>query len=388
MRIVSVGIPIEKLLADPTNEDFQRFSIEFCGGTHLANTGQILHIALTHEEAVAKGVRRLVMLTGQAALDANELGAQLKARAHKASQFDSNALADEVQAILSELENRTIGLMCAHEIRQLIEKLRDKIKAAQKEYAKSGREDAVHAAREIAESASGDVIVGEIPAGGDIALTHEEAVAKGVRRLVMLTGQAALDANELGAQLKARAHKASQFDSNALADEVQAILSELENRTIGLMCAHEIRQLIEKLRDKIKAAQKEYAKSGREDAVHAAREIAESASGDVIVGEIPAGGDRQALLAAMDCVRARHENAAILLASVDADAGKVAIVASCSKKVVAKGLKAGDWVREVSAILGGKGGGRPDSAQGGGSEPAKLNDAFSRAKEFAQEKLI
>ncbi|MEO1129938.1 MAG: DHHA1 domain-containing protein, partial [Planctomycetota bacterium] len=121
--------------------------------------------------------------------------------------------------------------------------------------------------------------------------------------------------------------------------------------------------------------------------VNAARHLAEEATGAIIVGEIPAGADRQALLAALDTVRGTHAEAAILLAGADLAEGKVAIVANVPKPLVGKGLKAGDWVRETSAVVGGKGGGRPDAAQGGGTEPEKLADALERARAFASEHI-
>ena len=103
----------------------------------------------------------------------------------------------------------------------------------------------------------------------------------------------------------------------------------------------------------------------------------------MIVAEIPAGSDRNALLAAMDAVKGKHPSAAIMLVSADHDEGKVTIVASVAPEIVKKGLKAGDWVREVSAVVGGKGGGRPDAAQGGGTDPARVGEALEKARSFA-----
>lgn len=54
VRIVSIGIPVEDLLADPQNPDNRQYSIEFCGGTHLANTNACTAFALVSEEGVAK----------------------------------------------------------------------------------------------------------------------------------------------------------------------------------------------------------------------------------------------------------------------------------------------------------------------------------------------
>jgi alanyl-tRNA synthetase len=61
----------------------------------------------------------------------------------------------------------------------------------------------------------------------------------------------------------------------------------------------------------------------------------------------------------------------------------VTIVAGVPEALIAKGLKAGDWVREASQAVGGKGGGRPDTAQGGGTDASKLPDAVRVAREFA-----
>ena len=62
-------------------------------------------------------------------------------------------------------------------------------------------------------------------------------------------------------------------------------------------------------------------------------------------------------------------------------------VAVCGKNAVAKGIRAGDLVRAVSAVAGGKGGGKPDSAMGGGSEVLKIDDALAVVDDFVAEKL-
>ena len=66
---------------------------------------------------------------------------------------------------------------------------------------------------------------------------------------------------------------------------------------------------------------------------------------------------------------------------------KVSLLAVCGKEAVARGIKAGDLVRHVSAICGGKGGGKPDSAMGGGSDPLKVDDALASVDDFVSEKL-
>ena len=83
VRVVSVGPAISDLLSDPSNDDWKQFSIEFCGGTHLANTGEADDFVILSEEGIAKGIRRVVGATRGAAAAAlaaaDEVAARVKA---------------------------------------------------------------------------------------------------------------------------------------------------------------------------------------------------------------------------------------------------------------------------------------------------------------------
>jgi len=67
--------------------------------------------------------------------------------------------------------------------------------------------------------------------------------------------------------------------------------------------------------------------------------------------------------------------------------GKITFLAVCGKEAVAKGVKAGDIIREVTPICGGKGGGKPDSAMGGGTDVVKLDDALAAVDNIVSAKL-
>ena len=67
VRVVSVGPDVDALLADPANAEWKNASIEFCGGTHLANTADAEQFVLLSEEGIAKGIRRIVGATRGAA---------------------------------------------------------------------------------------------------------------------------------------------------------------------------------------------------------------------------------------------------------------------------------------------------------------------------------
>ena len=77
-----------------------------------------------------------------------------------------------------------------------------------------------------------------------------------------------------------------------------------------------------------------------------------------------------------------------MLLSTDPDSGKVAVMASVPKALVDRVLKAGDWIRETTSALGGKGGGRPERAQGGADSSENLKEAIATAQRFAHSKIM
>lgn len=78
VRIVSVGRPIEDLIADPNGPSAFDYSVEFCGGTHLQNSEHIEKFVILSEEAIAKGIRRIIAVTGSEALKAHKKADQLE----------------------------------------------------------------------------------------------------------------------------------------------------------------------------------------------------------------------------------------------------------------------------------------------------------------------
>jgi alanyl-tRNA synthetase len=222
---------------------------------------------------------------------------------------------------------------------------------------------------------------------GAFAIIGEESVSKGVRRIVAVTGERAKQAVGFGEALSKAITNAESASDAGLAGEIAKLQETLDGAEIPLERKAELQSRIKGLQDRAKSAQKQAAKAGREGAVDAAREIAQRASGDHIVEVLDAGSDRGALLAAMDVLRSTHADSAVMLISPDEAEGKVSIAAQVPKALIDKGLKAGDWVREASTACGGKGGGKPDKAQGGGTDPSKVADAVEAARAFASSHL-
>ena len=86
-----------------------------------------------------------------------------------------------------------------------------------------------------------------------------------------------------------------------------------------------------------------------------------------------------------DFLRDKDQTVVAVLSAVREE--KITFLAVCGKEAVAKGIKAGDIIRSVTAVCGGKGGGRPDSAMGGGTDVLKLDDALASVDDFVHAKL-
>jgi alanyl-tRNA synthetase len=99
----------------------------------------------------------------------------------------------------------------------------------------------------------------------------------------------------------------------------------------------------------------------------------------VIIAEVPGGpNDLRQLI---DLLRRKAAPLAVMLGNKNDEEKKVTLIAGLTRDLVEKKLDAVAWVRSVSSIVGGSGGGRPDMAQAGGKIPEKLTEAFAAAKE-------
>jgi alanyl-tRNA synthetase len=214
------------------------------------------------------------------------------------------------------------------------------------------------------------------------AILSEGASSAGIRRIFAVTGTAAHAAAAAAANLEERLAKARKLVGEGLAAEVAAIAAALAEIPLSATFRHRMEPALAELREQVKDWRKAQEGANRDAVVAQAREIAERASGAVIV-EAVEGADPAALLSALSAVRAKRADSAILLLSADAEAGKVSIAADVPKALQDKGLRAGDWARAAAEACGGKGGGRPDFAQAGGKDPAKLPEATRAAKAFA-----
>ena len=199
---------------------------------------------------------------------------------------------------------------------------------------------------------------------GPFRIKSESSVASGVRRIEATCGKLSLKAMESSQGVLSRA---AQFLKTA----PSGLLERMEQQ------ANEMKQLRQAL-EKFKA----------EASLGEARQFLASAKTvkDLHVLATTRNGVDTAELRTMgDFLRDKDPKAVAVIASINGE--KITFLAVCGKEAVARGIKAGDLVRHVSAICGGKGGGKPDSAMGGGSDLLKLDDALATVDDFVAEKL-
>ena len=221
-------------------------------------------------------------------------------------------------------------------------------------------------------------------AAGAFTLVGEEAVAKGVRRVTAVAGHAARQAIEAGKVVLDRIATLRAGKSEPTESAIAELIESLQVEMLPLSVKAQARTELGELQKTLKERQKQQAKQTAGQVVEVARALADKEQGPVIVAEV-AGADADALRTAMDVIHGVRPEAALLLAAAAGD--KVAFVARVSKDHIGKGLKAGDWVREVAKVTGGGGGGRPDMAQAGGKDPSKLSDALQTARAYADKFL-
>jgi alanyl-tRNA synthetase len=225
---------------------------------------------------------------------------------------------------------------------------------------------------------------------GGFVVTAEESVSKGIRRIVALTGDAAKAALGAARNLDAMAEEAHGLRDDQLGPAIATLQKVVAVPGLPLRAKRRGQIAITELQQRQKAFEKSSAKAPAADgaavdpvAVAGALLAAAPALGPgrLVVGEIAGASDEQ-LRSAMDSVKKKAGSYAVMFGA--ANDAKVTFVAAVSDDLIAKGLKAGDWVRETAKVAGGGGGGRPQMAQAGGKDPAKLGEALETARKFAQ----
>ena len=199
---------------------------------------------------------------------------------------------------------------------------------------------------------------------GPFRLESECSVASGVRRIEAITGKAFLSKMEKAQDMLMEAAGKFKAKPADLAARIQAQLDEVK----------ELKRTIEGFKARETAGEIDRILFGSHNV------------GDlhVITALIP-NADTAKLRQMGDMLRDKDSSVVAVLATVNED--KITFLAVCGKEANAKGIKAGDLVKQVCCCCGGSGGGKPDSAMGGGKDITKVDNALALVDDFVVSKL-
>ena len=189
---------------------------------------------------------------------------------------------------------------------------------------------------------------------GPFRIVSESSVASGVRRIEAVTGKAFLTQAENAYQVIAKSAARLKTNPADLLTKMDSFLQEMK----------EMRQGMEKMKDQLLAGD-----------VDRFLFSAKTVGGLHIVTQTRSDAEVSDLRRLGDFIRDRDPDAVAVLAAVNGE--KVTFLCVCGKNAVARGVRAGDIVKAVSAVAGGKGGGKPESAMGGGTEVIKTDNALA-----------
>ena len=202
---------------------------------------------------------------------------------------------------------------------------------------------------------------------GDFKIIKEESISAGVRRITAITGSALADF----------LHKRS--------DIIDQLLTTLKVSQDDL--SRKVAQLLEdnkKLSKQLKSASRQQATDIMAEAKQLLEKCEKIGDSSIIVSQLTNVSVEQAR-EAIDMIKKKAKSAVVVFGF--AEDNNVTLIAGVTDDLVAKGIKAGDIVKQIAPIVDGGGGGRPQMAQAGGKTPAKIPDALEKAKEFIKSHL-
>ena len=199
---------------------------------------------------------------------------------------------------------------------------------------------------------------------GPFRIESEFSVASGVRRIEAVTGLEFFRENEENNRKLLAMADMLKTSPNEVVEKARAQIESLR----------ELRRRVEALEDKLRSGEAANFIAG----AHTVGEL------KVLTATVPAEGT-EALRRRGDVLREREPNIVAVLAAVEGE--KITFLAVCGSEAVKAGVKAGDIIRQVTALTGGKGGGKPDSAMGGGRDVLMLDNALAMVDNFVAMKL-
>ncbi|KAJ3205616.1 Alanine--tRNA ligase [Entophlyctis luteolus] len=229
-----------------------------------------------------------------------------------------------------------------------------------------------------------------VPATGQIrklVILEESSISKGIRRIIATTGVDAKNALRLAAEFKDKLIMCRHLTGSSLEYAVKTLGKELDELVIPIVLKAEYRKMFAEIKKDFDDADKLRKAQEIKSATEHVKEVFEGDDApEYVVADLGVGSNMKALSSAINHVKGLTGKSALLVSS-DEDDSKVVYAAYVAKAHLSKGLKANAWATIVGTAVGGKSGGKDDSAQGAGTDFERVADAIKLAEEHARKFL-
>ncbi|KAG0151156.1 hypothetical protein CROQUDRAFT_651357 [Cronartium quercuum f. sp. fusiforme G11] len=219
-----------------------------------------------------------------------------------------------------------------------------------------------------------------------LVLVEESGIAKGIRRIVAVTGEDARTVSQQANDLELKLNKIIELPIKEKEQALKFFSVELAGIEISVLEKAKIKQKFNTVQKELVELGKLQTKADEKRATQTVNEwIAANPNGRVMVAVLDVGSNTKCLMSA--CGLVKNAGKAAYLFSVNKSDNKVVHVNSLPKEMISDDWNAKSWMDEIVKILGGKGGGKADAAQGVGDAPDKLGEAIEAAQKSFRNKF-
>ncbi|KAI9090443.1 tRNA synthetases class II (A)-domain-containing protein [Phlyctochytrium arcticum] len=188
VRVVSIGVDVDDLLKNPSNPQWAETSVEFCGGTHVKQTGDIKRLVILEESSISKGIRRVVAVTGEDAFEVQRVADEFAKKIDSLKRLEGADLEESLKSAGKELDETVLPAIRKHQLRHeysAIKKAFDDADKARK--AKEMKEAAERVKSYFEANPEALYMVEVLPYGG-----NAKALAKAIEAVKGLKNKAAM----------------------------------------------------------------------------------------------------------------------------------------------------------------------------------------------------